>query len=783
MKIKEFLITRYGPLLNTKPIKLGLFSLFYGENEAGKTLTIDALVKLLFGEKKYIKNFEHIERVNEFPQGGYVLLEDNKGREFKLPEKGSLKEVKKISPAECRNIFIIRDSDLSINDDDFYTNMADRLTGLKTEEIIKVKEELIDIGKITKKSGDIRNIKGEWLGEKIGKAKTLISKIKELRIEIKENNFDELEKELVKHKNKIEKIEKEIKRFDDVARRDKYEKGNKALKILKENLLRIIDLKIYSEQDKQLWRDSEKKLQALKKRKDELLSELKEYRESLEGIGKELNNKENEFKILKNRKNEIDTEVRPELKLYEGKRRKLAQQREKDKFFTILLIISVILLGLSLLGIVFNSTLFLWIITSLFLILVIVSAGFKYLIRNNKGKLRRRFEKINSALSKFELEAENVERVNSNIQRFEEEYNSKYDELQEIKRSKEILELRIRDLQDKEIPKNNEKINKVNDTIYNIKDSIGDNSLKDYSNKLDIRLKAEELVRKQEDILESHFDKKNNNLDENISFWEKEIDKLKKYKNRSKNLKYSEDIMIKLKEQQGELEENKDKINNKMEVIQKKLDEVEKQANGILRLEDEYLFCKTSTDLETILDLLRSFIYKYENNRDNVLKVMSIFEEIKKEEKEKISELFGKESFVSKYFSNITEGLYNEVIFNQEEEKIKVRDKNKKSLPLEKLSGGAYDQLYFSIRLALGQKLLKDEPGFFIMDDPFIKSDTDRLRYQIDILKKISDLGWQIIYFSAKDEVKDVLKEDLESGNIKYIELQDVFTPLEKTPN
>jgi hypothetical protein len=85
------------------------------------------------------------------------------------------------------------------------------------------------------------------------------------------------------------------------------------------------------------------------------------------------------------------------------------------------------------------------------------------------------------------------------------------------------------------------------------------------------------------------------------------------------------------------------------------------------------------------------------------------------------------------------------------------RNEDGKILEAEKLSGGAYDQLYLSIRLALGEKLLKGKKGFFIMDDPFVKADSDRLKRQIEMLWRIKDLGWQILYFSAKGEIKDIL--------------------------
>jgi len=92
-------------------------------------------------------------------------------------------------------------------------------------------------------------------------------------------------------------------------------------------------------------------------------------------------------------------------------------------------------------------------------------------------------------------------------------------------------------------------------------------------------------------------------------------------------------------------------------------------------------------------------------------------------------------------------------------------------LEAEKLSGGAYDQLYFSVRLALAEKLLSDEKGFFILDDPFIKSDYERLKIQIDILKKISSSGWQIIFFTAKKEIREILKKDIENGSLNFYEL------------
>ncbi|KKL46244.1 hypothetical protein LCGC14_2347490, partial [marine sediment metagenome] len=148
MKIKGFSITRYGPLSKMEQISLGNFNLFFGRNEEGKTLTIDALVKMLL--RKNIRDFAHIDRVEENPEG-YVIIENEEKKEVKLPEKGDLTKLADLTSSECCNIFIIRNSDLSIAaESEFYTNVTDRLTGLKTRQILSIKKKLQELGKLTR---------------------------------------------------------------------------------------------------------------------------------------------------------------------------------------------------------------------------------------------------------------------------------------------------------------------------------------------------------------------------------------------------------------------------------------------------------------------------------------------------------------------------------------------------------------------------------------------------------------------------------------------------------
>lgn len=62
------------------------------------------------------------------------------------------------------------------------------------------------------------------------------------------------------------------------------------------------------------------------------------------------------------------------------------------------------------------------------------------------------------------------------------------------------------------------------------------------------------------------------------------------------------------------------------------------------------------------------------------------------------------------------------------------------------------------------------------MDDPFVKSDSERLNRQMSLLKRIANSSWQIIYFSSKDEVKDLLTEEITNKTINYVALPPLFS-------
>ena len=648
MKIKEFLITRYGPLPDTGRFLLSDFNLFFGKNEDGKTLMIDALVKLLL--KRNIKTFNQIKRVDENPVGK-VIIEVEKGNEKKLPEEGTLTKFTGLTPSECRNIFIIRNSDLSIlQESEFYTDVTDRLTGLRTKEISLIKEKLQEIGKLTRPdSGASLSDKAEWANIKtrVEKAKKLIINIDELKNEIKNERYEEFEEKIYKLSETIDQIDKKLTFLEYSRKRERYEKG---------------------------------------------YTELEKLRKAL--------------KILNGLILDYINKLKSKISNYKDKQDEFILQKPKSEFFTKAIVISLILLFFSILGVIIRPIRFLYSMPILFFITTSILTYLKLSFVNSRIQLKREAGHIKDEALKLKVGGESIVNIITNIE---------------------------------EVEKN-------------------------------VILKKEAEVR-----LDSYFGRKSENLKENNSYWENKIRLLKEYKEKAKDINYDENLVSQLKEDREKKLQEKKELQRKMKYFHDELQELEKNANRILQLEGDYLHCDTSVDLDEIIDQLRKFINKIEKNKNNVLENMKIFEEIEAEEKEKVSELFGKGSSVSRYFKEITGGLYEEVFLNQEKGNIKVKMRDGKILDVEKLVGGSYDQLYFSIRLALGEKLLKGNKGFFIMDDPFVKADQDRLKRQIEILKNISKTGWQILYFSAKGEVFNVLNKDIENGKVNYIKVKSIY--------
>ncbi len=769
MRIDEFLISRYGPLKESGRIRPGAFTLFYGPNENGKTLTIDAILKFLFG--KDVKEFEKIHRVEEEPHG-YVIIRKNH-LTLKFPEKGGFTDLTGIKPEDARNIFIIRDSDLALYEESqHYRSLTDKLTGMRTRQIEDIIDRLLDIGKVTE-SGLFSN-REEKVRERMRRAEDLLEKIKEKKKEIPLDKMNAQEKELAALAESIREVQDKIDLYSQAEKREYYQKGKAALALLKEARRGLDAMDIFQEDEAQKWVEYERDIQRETERKNQLKQELEHEIHEKKSLEDTISQLEGEFDLLDGTHNHIEQNIKPEMKSLAEEDRKIREMGIKERLFSRASAALFIVAVLSMLAVILRIEKIIFLpVMGLAFIGFIGFGAYKFCLVRRRSRLTGWFRSIKLGLNKHNICGDSIEELYVSIQEFEDRWYMKKRQLEDKQNKLRLQQSRISDLQNNDLPRAEHIIRNAAGSIQKIKDKTGMKSLSEYRKKIKERENKRNTIQNQIRVLADRFGRDFDNLAENIREWEKDILRLEPYRESALNIEYRQEDYDRLKQQKSELEVNKQSLENQIQEFQKKLSEIETEANRILGPDiSEYLPCKTSVDLKEIEKQVQNFMSSHNERKEIIQKAKSVFEKIKLEEEEKVTQLFGKDSAVSQRFVRITGGLYQEVNFDPEKKKVVITNKQNDILDAEKLSGGAYDQLYLSIRLGLGESLLSDgEPGFFILDDPFIKADSIRLQEQMAVLKQIAGDGWQILYFSAKEEVKHVLDKDIQAGTVDLFSL------------
>jgi hypothetical protein len=773
MNIKEFTITEYGPLRDKNHISLEKFNLIFGYNESGKTLTVDALIKLLLG--KDFDNFKKVNRIEERPLGRICICDEN-NNDIIIKSNETLKDYFEISNKEFSNLFIIRDSDLNLDkEDQLYGSITNRLLGLRIHDIEKIISTLKDIGRLTP-TGKFRDIKNEKLDTKLNLAKTKIEEIDELEKVVKIEKIDELEEELHKLNDQILIIEKDILNLENARKREKFENLNESLTNYEELRNNLKNYENVVEDDKDTWNRNLDRINSKQKEIDDLELENDDLNQTISELDSRLYEKNLEFQKFQKIKDFLDDDIYPEKKNYDIRKGELAGKIMKKKFYKSTFLMCTLSFIGFLIFTIFNPPIYIFIIT---IILAILSASFwlfVFQIKRDESWLVGFFERMNLKLSKYQLNGAKIEEINNNLANFEFDYAKEKKLVDDLSKEKDNLDEKIKTIQNSRIPNLRKEINEYKAIISTIKKNNKVHSIEEFASKIDEKNQIRndlELLTKQMAI---HVEIIYQNEFELVDRIREELNKFERFKEESIGISYNEDKLDILKNERNDLIDKKELVKTELSSINEDFLQIERDANAILNLEDNYLFCNTSGELKNIKSLLKSFIRENEELKDDILILEEILNEISNEEKEKISRLLSDQSSVIDYFKEITDGMYNFVKYDPENGKIMVQRKDNLLLDAEKVSGGTYDQLYFCIRLALGEKLLQDQTGFFILDDPFLKSDNLRLTAQLKMIKQITQLGWQVLYFTSKNEIKEVLSEDIKKGNVNYIEFEQILS-------
>lgn len=768
MFLKEFAVRRYGPLAGGEPKKLGPFTLFFAPNEEGKTLIIDALLKMMFSSRE-LKPFGGVRRVVEAPEG-YLVAGMEKG-EVRLPGAGSFSNLFNVSALEFRNVFLIRDSDLTLaGEDEFYRTLTARLTGLRTAEIKTIKENLQELGGITA-GGDFLNQAPGKLKEKYTGAQKMLVEIESLLEELNSENFSRLEVDLARLEERRREINSLLESYNAAYNRELFEKGRAALDKLQKARAGVAGLEKFNRNDYEAWQRAISNLDFLRGEAQRLEAEGWENRNRLHQALNRREQQQEELKGLEYTARRAQETIAPALDHYS--RRSGEIQREESLLAAPLVskaaAVSALTFLIALAGTAFGSEW--WLFPVLFgsLFLTLAYGLFRFRLERKKAALARSGTEVCAAAQQLDLPSADLKAVRAAWGRLDRDLELGRETLKEKENEVQWLEreyVRLKgELKDRE-----EKIGEEERRIAGISLSTGVETLSRYSERLEEKQALHEEIEKQKGILQSLFtaSEEFTGPEETLNYWAEQVKRLEGFAGAAKGLPYDQDAVQKLKEELDLVGVEAEQLSERLTRRGDQLRRFEKEVNELLREQEEnHLPCQTTVDLEAARQKVKRWLAEREHDRHKALIAREIYDRIIAEEEQKVSALFGAGKAVSRHFETITGGRYREVLFDSSESRVKVLTGSGAVLEAASLSGGAYDQLYFSIRLALGENLLQGEKGFFILDDPFIKADAGRLKKMLGMLSAICRDGWQVLYFTAKDEIKSALQEEIEADRVR----------------
>ena len=775
MKIKKIHITKYGPISGLDlDIGPGL-QVISGKNEAGKTLTIDAVIKMLLQGKT--RDFEDVNRVDEDPEG-FILFEDSGGVERKVNIKNGLAKYMDLGGLDLRNIFIIRDSDLSLrNECGYYKNITDKLTGLQLEKIDTVMALIKDHGRLKNPSSSAGLSDNKDYGKiasLLSEAKTFEAESREYLKSSKKENYGYLEFDQIKARQEILDLKGKIKITDRILEWKRYKKLIADIDKLKKQW------KIYFEFEEFNQKNYDKV--------SELILGIDSSIEKLSGLGrkqekdrsrrskleKELSGIQTRSDLLELRKRDIDR-LGSDLEIYN--RRKAEEVREPGRFLRIMTIVLLVLSPLSFPAVYLPTA---NVGISFILPVILLSAGFLIFFRDRTGTGARRLitneRLLENEFKKIGFKIKKLDEVLPEIAIFEDRYEAMCRDRDSMKD-----QIRLMKMEDGRI------LDEINDITgekrsseLRLEEIFGNLEIKNIEgfrekrrNKNKIGAGIMSAIRTLQDIFPLQdglyaFDGDIENIAGEMSAmigrWEEDIEELRPAGDPpdGKDFDLDPKRLEDLREKMERLEEKENSLGIMLEEHKNNLNNFQRRFIGLdlARYIDNYnrVNINSLERLEETAQIADSFIRLINSQYETALEALKIFEDIKDREETKISDLFERLG-VSELFREITDGKYVEVRFDSQAQEVKVIDEYDGVLPAQNLSKGAYDQLFMAIRIAISEEILGSGSGFFIIDDAFLSSDRYRLRKQFEILKKLADRGWSIIYFSVKDEITQLSGE------------------------
>lgn len=742
MEIREIAINHYGPLRDIRHRPRPGLQVFYGPNESGKTLLLDALLKLLLG--KTLKDFKDIDRVPGPPQGWITMA--HQGKEHIFDGKLLLMEVTGLSSSDLRNVFVIRNKDLQFSGQaDYFRRLNDQLTGMEGRRLSRLKEVVRQRGRMTPSGTQLSKSQDfDRIGEKVAEALKLAAEMRKYGEEARSNRLDELEKQLEEGRLRQQTLVHEIKEQEAAGRWEEYEQLRNKVEeyarrsVAAERLLPYTKTKLMQLQDKE----------SRSKANGETAAESREKLAQLLPLLAEAAAAQGESEV-----NLGAREGRKQL-LDNLTQQSLAAAEDFPPFSTALAQFGLLFLGITGIALILvarNSLPTLlhslpYATASAALLLLAIDASLRVRNRNSRNRQNRLLQQgaaagIMATTIRELAAAAATERNDLELARLRHQQLS--DKVRSLENQKLYLEENIR--------ATGILAAELAQEVSVELERLAVPSLDEFSQRLEQFNRAQAICDELHQSLETAFQQ----APIRTGDWQSLFQQVPIPPD--PGVTFAPEKLAQLRNRREEAAAEIEELQESLSLHRAALNQFAAACQG-LPLEKE-TDCRLTThfaDLE-ILDygvtVLESFAAKVNAEFNTASGLMDILETLEAEEQEKMADLLGPEKPVQGIFRTITGNRYTQVKLDSDLN-ILVEKRDGLELPASALSQGTFDQLYLALRLSLAQDLLAGRPGFLLLDDAYLCADSARLDRMLDLLTQLAAQGWQILYFTMDERLQ-----------------------------
>ncbi len=686
-------------------------TLFYGENESGKTTIFDSLM-ILFSESKRVSVF-------------FKQMKSRYGNDIDIDFEPKIPEHLKMHPQSYNNLYAIRQSEIIFEMSDSKKDSKDWESEIKK----KLFSSDIDIGKM------ISEIKAEYSS----KAQNSIL----YKINILENEKIEIDKIL---NNLYDKINNSINKKDN-------------LKEFKENIFlheNILKEKI-EEREKLYSLIKSKKEAEIKNIKLNLLKQINDFNKADEFLSKNIIYKDDYSKEINGRTKKIE-DIKMNITFLKGKiealKKSFVEEKNKTDYDSVKKRIEnginkiedltkknnkapKIIFFIAVTFISFFLTLYFK--NPLFLTIIIPAIPFMFIKENKNSKI---IKDILESLPELDIKETDIfifkDLLNKELAKIEIIMTNNDNE--EIENYNADLEKSLKELKNENNLLNQifEKLKVIDkEEYYNIKNNYDLLLKQNEENYKKLMIEVKKLGLKNIETLEIDCIRILKELDEKgvnpNDYNEMEI---KKIENNLKDLESEINI----------LKEEINKIKNNVSYIEGELNNSENIHTDIINFESKLSQIKENiinlNKRRKALKLLEEMLFSINKKNDD------IFQSLSKEARILYNHITGK---------NLSDdGI---IMSGFDKDKIMVADKQNKIRNVELLSSATRDAVYIAMRLSILTKI-HQAGRLILLDDPFITFDNNRTKEALSFIKEYSkNYNIPIVIFTKDTFTRDFMSE------------------------